>query len=641
MLRLWQAAVSPADAFYAQMSEGLFGAVRGAAELRLAETAGSEVRFNHGELTEGYYKKLMYYYNNALRLFSDNAAYLNPIANTKPGEILAGIRALILSRVQVYDARLQDGQDDAQHLNLPTEPAPGAARSEKSMIISRVVRGFSENFATVSYRCRYDLYNACFHSTRRRFIATAAPGGADTDDPNNQQTYNVSEIFQDALNVVREKGYPRFYELFEDSVSAAYPMLSEYYKHSASELIDAGLLNEHDLLRNLVTVQLAALERESVILPKPVLESISVIMNSLLMAYHALSQDLTEISDYVMIAAEASFDTDTGDYDSFVSYLDEAAAAGFRASAYVEARTSFSARFSAMREAFKRELAAATEAYLADLNREGSPAALAGERLRRVLTMTGEMAKVFDSIRNYYDGEPELLSSPGDLGRIAKGIAETVGIKAQSLEENAQNFSEAMAPYIEALTAEPGAEAQHGLPCGAGERTFAAMADELVLYQKADQRVMSVIRKYLAMRPDNDIYSDYFDALRRPADKRAAELENKIIKFYKEHLLYELSTFEEIQNYSLPRLRNSEDDNIRAFVAFLDSSGETLDGILKQNGIELIRPLPHDVFNGREHEVLMAEKDEGFKKGEIIKLMNSGYKQGNQVLLRANVIASR
>ena len=63
--------------------------------------------------------------------------------------------------------------------------------------------------------------------------------------------------------------------------------------------------------------------------------------------------------------------------------------------------------------------------------------------------------------------------------------------------------------------------------------------------------------------------------------------------------------------------------------------------LLKKNNIDLIRPTPHEMFNPKEHEILMAETLSDFKKGEIVKLMNSGYRQRETVLMRANVIVAR
>jgi len=62
---------------------------------------------------------------------------------------------------------------------------------------------------------------------------------------------------------------------------------------------------------------------------------------------------------------------------------------------------------------------------------------------------------------------------------------------------------------------------------------------------------------------------------------------------------------------------------------------------LRKNNITPIRPNPQEIFNGKEHEVLVAEKQEGFNKGEIIKLVGSGYRYKDVVLMRANVIAAR
>jgi len=112
-----------------------------------------------------------------------------------------------------------------------------------------------------------------------------------------------------------------------------------------------------------------------------------------------------------------------------------------------------------------------------------------------------------------------------------------------------------------------------------------------------------------------------------------------LLKFKRETVLYEVSTYEEILLYSVSRLRL--DEAHEAAVATADETLHMLEILLKKNNIQVIRPQPHDTFNAKEHEVLMAENSPDFKKGEIIKLMNSGYRQKDTVILRANVIAAR
>ncbi len=119
------------------------------------------------------------------------------------------------------------------------------------------------------------------------------------------------------------------------------------------------------------------------------------------------------------------------------------------------------------------------------------------------------------------------------------------------------------------------------------------------------------------------------------------EIRKKAVQFRKEQLLFEISTFEEILNYSVSRLRKSENTHIVSYVNAVDETTHKIYETLNKFNIEIIKPSAHDMFNGKEHDVLMAEKSKEFKKGEIIKLMNSGYKQGDIILLRANVIAAR
>ena len=62
---------------------------------------------------------------------------------------------------------------------------------------------------------------------------------------------------------------------------------------------------------------------------------------------------------------------------------------------------------------------------------------------------------------------------------------------------------------------------------------------------------------------------------------------------------------------------------------------------MKEKGIEIIDPKPKDIFVAKEHDVLMAERVEGYKKGEIVKVMTKGYKNGNLVYIRSSVIAAK
>jgi molecular chaperone GrpE (heat shock protein) len=88
-------------------------------------------------------------------------------------------------------------------------------------------------------------------------------------------------------------------------------------------------------------------------------------------------------------------------------------------------------------------------------------------------------------------------------------------------------------------------------------------------------------------------------------------------------------------------LRESDDEGTGRFTEAADKAWGGIAKVLRAHNIGLIKPKPKDMFDAKEHEVLTAEKHEGYKKGEIIKLINSGYRQNGEVLLRANVVAAR
>ncbi len=116
----------------------------------------------------------------------------------------------------------------------------------------------------------------------------------------------------------------------------------------------------------------------------------------------------------------------------------------------------------------------------------------------------------------------------------------------------------------------------------------------------------------------------------------------KIEDFIKNTILFEISTFQEIMYYSVGRLRESEDAKIIDFIKYMDNIEIEIEKCLIDNNILPIKPNPHDMFNAKEHEVLIAEKNEEFLKGEIIKVINYGYKKKDEsVIKRATIIAAK
>lgn len=113
------------------------------------------------------------------------------------------------------------------------------------------------------------------------------------------------------------------------------------------------------------------------------------------------------------------------------------------------------------------------------------------------------------------------------------------------------------------------------------------------------------------------------------------------IKYLKNDLLFEIITLEEVVKFSLPKLEEEEGENVKSFIDYLYQTYERICMLLEKNKIHEINPMPHDKFNGLEHEVIIVEEEEGFNKGEIIRVNTKGYKYNDIIIVRANIIAAK
>jgi len=119
------------------------------------------------------------------------------------------------------------------------------------------------------------------------------------------------------------------------------------------------------------------------------------------------------------------------------------------------------------------------------------------------------------------------------------------------------------------------------------------------------------------------------------------QIQRLIAAFKKDCVLYEISTFGEIIDCSVARLRGSAEIGVGSFVAMAYEVFDRLNIVLANYGIEMIKPKPPEIFDAKRHEVLMAEVADGFIRGQVIRVLSCGYRQGNKVLVRANVICAK
>ena len=222
--------------------------------------------------------------------------------------------------------------------------------------------------------------------------------------------------------------------------------------------------------------------------------------------------------------------------------------------------------------------------------------------------------------------------SENSHNQILGGICETIDIKIAALTESISEFNESS----EKLIKEPGQIAQ----------TF-VFPDETM-----EKVFNEVWQSWQNNTPDESCVQTFFDkclggeeylparaVIEKLIGVVLGKVEKSLLGFKREVLLYEVCTFEEIITYSAVKLETDEQVAIAAQI--LRDVFKEIEVILKKNCITVIRPTVHSEFNSKEHEVLVAEKQEGFYKGEIIKVLTAGYYYKNNVILRANVVAAR
>lgn len=238
----------------------------------------------------------------------------------------------------------------------------------------------------------------------------------------------------------------------------------------------------------------------------------------------------------------------------------------------------------------------------------------------QISQMAIECCEAFAQIVTHFEDGKEYLLKREEKD-IVKGIAETVSIKIDSIKDGIEQFTQDANEIIE------GFSTVEFTVCGEDFVTKRLL--EGVAGAKA---VKEILEEFIATEQEN---------AEKIWKKHEEPLAKKVLAFKRDNLFFELSTFEEILHYSVSRLRESLDVQVLEFVVEIDKQYKNLEQILIRHGIKKIFPSAHEAFNAKEHEVLMAEVQEGFKKGEIIKTMNSGYRHNEQVITRANVIAAR
>lgn len=420
-------------------------------------------------------------------------------------------------------------------------------------------------------------------------------------------------LTEEGCAIAKLKHAPLFYQIYAETAQKALAELNDLSSRPVVFYYVELLKEEQEILRQILVVQVMALE--NFILDGEPQEgeedTLQEALGVLREVYQRESAEIHAIDQFfnlgranVEIESEADF---AADFDKIVSE---------------DLPDELAQDFAEKQEAYRQ---AASELFLrralAWQNQISKKAAYFCKKAASALVqMVGESCRCFGAILEYYEENKEVLAACESFDIIG-GVAETILIKLESLEEAVNSFEQEADGLIAGFS-------QNQTPLEPDFRLFDEL-DECLTEDLADE----ILSK--------ENFADFRDLTEKALAKKEAELAKKTLVFKRDSFLFELTTFEEIMFYSVSRLRDSACAAVLTFVEEIDNQHKTLGDVLTKYGIEKIAPNPHDLFNPKENEVLMAEENEAFKKGEIIKTMNAGYRQGDLIIVRANVIAAK
>ena len=245
---------------------------------------------------------------------------------------------------------------------------------------------------------------------------------------------------------------------------------------------------------------------------------------------------------------------------------------------------------------------------------------LAKSHIENSLNLSNNIKNMFNQISQYINDNREYYKN-SDLYNIIDGIYESISIKVDNIQEKQDEvFLNKDKIYLDI---DNNLDQIKNLNI---EYDFNTIYDSLKNDFNLDQIKNHINTKSIVSSLEK-LYSPYI---------------KKIDEFIKNTILFEISTFQEIMYYSVVRLRECEDEKIKDFTKYIDNMEYKIENTLIENSILPIKPNPHDMFDPKEHEVLLAEKNEQFLKGQIIKVVNYGYKKKDKgIIKRATIIAAK
>lgn len=533
-----------------------------------------------------YYKRIIDYYIESINIFNKNK---DEIQSKNILKILEGLFSVLNSQVRFFwetHSLNEFKKSDEKNLN--------PIFLEKKKIIEKNIKIMSDEVDKLKSKLVKEDSENFFN-----YILT--------------NIYN-EDIFNNINNYYVNKYKDEIFNIYSKGCLKAFKQLNDMESRKVVKFYFDVLKEERDNLLTVVKVQIDALENEIQTRDEEVI--IQKILSELRECYQYTEKNIFDLEKHIHDTKnKGSFDLPAGRFDKImIIHFDE------KYTRFIDLEGLFEDFKINFNNALKQNLINCLCQILGNVDNLKNSADC-------ILKLTDDLIDSFNfTVFNYERYIPETVDI--DYDEIVKGVADTLKIKIESLKESKDDFVKEMDKFINSYKSDS---------INYNDDEFNSFSGKML-----DKFIISGHGKdFFSSDLLNHTKKFFSDKIDKKLNLRIESLNKKILRYEKESLLYEITTFEEILCYSISRLRKSENELIVRFVRDIDRLNEKLTLILNKYNIEKIIPNPHEMFNGKEQEVLLTEKNNSFKKGEIIKVMNCGFKKGDVVILRANVIAAR
>ncbi len=557
-----------------------------------------------------YFHHLMWYYYKTINLYEQNK---DSITNTVIKDIMNGICTILSAQLNQFEENQQN-----EYIYMYRITTKNPIRLEKDEIITEAKNQVLKTISSVNDEFIESQTEFCY--------SFVLPNVLNSEDNHSTYINLLKDIYKAIIDNTIDLLYQAYCKITSDSIDK----LNNFQFRKAANFYYESINQEKENLESIMKFQINALEDE---LKKANIEIVNQILGTLVEAYQHLGKEIEALATYFKKIENVTKEIKLLTRKEFEDYI---LSEGFKNINDLSSREFpsdikiLNDNINEAKELFKHNLNNIVEEIILCFNQKNDIKSELNNFIENKRIMIDEFLNCFIDIKNYYDkNKDSLFDNP--YSEILKGIYETIEIKIDSLKENTDIFLETISNISNNSNFNLSQQAKQKIQADTLKQVYYNQ------YDSFDGLIESIYNTVNS----HELLLKYMDNVNKQKNLKLNQVNKSYLNFLKGNLLFELTTYEEILNYSVSRLRQSDINIVNDFVNFIDSISSKIEQLLSKYNIETIKPKPYDLFDGKSHEILMAEKNKDFEKGQIIKLMNTGYKYNNVVIVRANVIAAK